>query len=94
VENCRAELYYVAAPEMKAVANKKTLAIVTRTCCDAPAEFADEVESSLIERTMRLNGYWVKGVLCGYYCYHDNLLKKFSVVRKLKLCALLWRQTY
>jgi len=42
---------------------KKTFSIVARTCCDAPVKFAQNVESSLIERTMRLNSYWVKGVL-------------------------------
>jgi len=39
--------------------------IVTRTGCDAPAKFAQDVESSLIEKTMRLNGYWVI-----YYYYY------------------------
>ena len=52
-ENCK----------LKAVGKGKNFAIVTITCYDVPAKFAQEVESSLIERTMRLNGYWVKGVL-------------------------------
>ena len=52
---------------------EKTFAIVTRTCCDAPAKFAQNVKSSLIERTMRLNGYWVKGVCEGRLGYFASL---------------------
>jgi len=52
-ENCVKSLH----ANRKPLKQEKSFAIFTRTCCDAPAKFTQNVDSSLIERTMRLNGY-------------------------------------
>ena len=54
-ENCVKSLH----SNWKPLEQEETFAIFIRTCCDAPIKFAQDVESSLIEKTMCLNGHWV-----------------------------------